>query len=87
MENRLIICAGVVRRPGWKTLDIKGGDFEADIPPLPEGYATPLCPSAFSPASAHKDFSSFSEYSVSHGNGHLFRSMPILLFIVYSVYL
>ena len=37
MENRLIICAGVVRRPGWKTLDIKGGDFEADIPPLPKG--------------------------------------------------
>lgn len=35
MENRLILCAGIVRRAGWLTLDIKGGDFTATIPPLP----------------------------------------------------
>ena len=37
MENRLLLCAGIVRRAGWKTLDVKGGDFTAEIPPLPPG--------------------------------------------------
>lgn len=36
MENRLMLCAGIFRRPGWKTLDIKGGDYQAEIPPLPK---------------------------------------------------
>ncbi len=30
-----MLCAGIVRRPGWKVLDAKGGDFVARIPPLP----------------------------------------------------
>lgn len=35
--NRLMLCAGIVRRDGWKTLDCKPGhDFVATIPPLPE---------------------------------------------------
>lgn len=33
--NRLMLLAGGVRREGWHTLDIKGGDFTARIPPLP----------------------------------------------------
>lgn len=36
--NRLMLCAGDVRRSGWRTLDAdpkKGGDFLALIPPLP----------------------------------------------------
>lgn len=35
--NRLMICAGSVRREGWQTLDCKPGhDFVAMIPPLPD---------------------------------------------------
>lgn len=35
--NRLMLCAGITRREGWKTLDCKPGhDFVATIPPLPE---------------------------------------------------
>lgn len=34
-RNRLMLCAGSGRRPGWKTLDISGADFNATIPPLP----------------------------------------------------
>ncbi len=30
-----MLCAGGVRRSGWKTLDVKGGDYTAMIPPLP----------------------------------------------------
>lgn len=36
--NRLILCAGRVRRPGWKTLDADpdvGPDILAHVPPLP----------------------------------------------------
>lgn len=36
--NRLMLCAGVHRREGWKTLDQNpefGADFIARIPPLP----------------------------------------------------
>jgi hypothetical protein len=36
-ENRLMLCAGITRRDGWKTLDCKSGhDFIATIPPLPD---------------------------------------------------
>jgi hypothetical protein len=37
MANKLMLCAGGVRRAGWLSLDIKGGDFTAKIPPLPPG--------------------------------------------------
>lgn len=34
--NRLMLCAGMTKRAGWKTLDCKPGhDFVATIPPLP----------------------------------------------------
>lgn len=33
--NRLLLCAGSTRREGWKSLDMKGGDYQAVIPPLP----------------------------------------------------
>src|SRR5665213_1677681 len=37
MKNRLMLMAGQTRRPGWKTLDSRGGvDFLCRIPPLPE---------------------------------------------------
>ena len=32
-----MLCSGIVRRPGWLSLDAKGGDFTAMIPPLPPG--------------------------------------------------
>ena len=36
MRNRLLLCAGIVRRAGWKTLDVvAGADYTAKIPPLP----------------------------------------------------
>jgi hypothetical protein len=38
LGNRLMLCAGDVRREGWLTLDcdaVKGADFLAVIPPLP----------------------------------------------------
>lgn len=37
--NRLMLCAGSMRRPGWKTLDADpkhAPDFLASIPPLPD---------------------------------------------------
>ena len=36
MPNRLMLCAGITRRDGWKTLDVAGGDYTAKIPPLPK---------------------------------------------------
>lgn len=33
--NLLMLCAGDARREGWRTLDARGGDFIAKIPPLP----------------------------------------------------
>lgn len=38
--NRLMLCAGVTRCPGWKTLDVNpkhNPDFLAELPPLPAG--------------------------------------------------
>lgn len=37
IANRLLLCAGNMRRDGWKTLDaVDGADFIATIPPLPD---------------------------------------------------
>lgn len=34
--NRLLLCAGITRREGWKTLDCKPGhDFAATLPHIP----------------------------------------------------
>lgn len=34
--NRLLLCAGDRRRPGWKTLDVENADYLAKLPPLPK---------------------------------------------------
>ena len=43
--NRLMICAGPMRRPGWRTLDARlqhAPDFCAILPPLPDAVKVEL---------------------------------------------